>query len=81
MSEAAQAEPNCPFYGRHIALMLLGSGSIPRQGLQFVRSGGNQCALVLQSCHPCELEIEHKPVTWWACPVWQAATIMPRWRP
>jgi len=81
MSAPAQAEPNCPFYGRYTALTLLGGGVIPRQRLGFVETGGNQCALVLQSAHPCEREAEHKPVDWRPCPVCLAATIMRPWKP
>jgi len=81
MSAPAQPEHNCPFYGRYTALMLLGSGAIPRQGLQFVASGGNQCALDLQSYHPCDFALEGKPVDWRVCPVWVSATAQPRWRP
>jgi len=81
MSEAWAPERNCPFYGRYTALMLLGGGGIPRQGLQFVASQGNQCALVLHSAHPCEQEAQHKPVDWRTCPVWLASAIMPHWRP
>jgi len=73
----ATAERNCPFYGRHMAITLLGGGTIPRQGVHFVDSGGNQCALEIRSHHPCELAVQGEPVDWRVCWVWLQVALDP----
>lgn len=54
------SDRNCPFYGVSWTplcrpFMLLGTG-------------GNQCALMVDSHSPCKLEIDGQPVDWKACP-------------
>lgn len=74
MSAPATPAPNCPFYGRHLALELALTGLIPGQTLLFRDSGGNQCALRVSSYTPCDFAVERKPVDWHVCSVWAAAT-------
>jgi len=76
MSEQLDQPPvNCPFYGRHVAMTLLGAEPVPKQRLTFVSSDGNQCAIRLTTCTPCELALEGKPVNWQVCPVCRAALV------
>lgn len=42
----------CPFYGKHAALVNSPSGGL------LAESGGNQCALIIESYAPCKLEID-----------------------
>ena len=70
MSDPATPAPNCPFYGRHIGLTLLRANRPPVPTVLFLDSGGNQCALRMDSYTPCDLVLERKPVNWRECPAW-----------
>lgn len=75
---SAQAAPvvNCPFYGRHIVLSLVGASPFPvHQVLLLDSDGGNQCALWMHGYHPCELAIADQAVEWRGCPRMEAATV------
>jgi hypothetical protein len=49
--------PQCLFYGKHAALVDSPSGGV------LTESGGNQCALIIESYAPCKLELAgHAPV-------------------
>jgi len=74
MAEAT-AERDCPFYGRHIAIILSGADLSPGAGIRFVATGGSQCAIRIASYHPCDLVPEGKPVHWRVCPSWLRAVV------
>jgi len=76
MSEQLDQPPvNCPFYGRYVAMTLLGAEAVLKERLTFRSSGGNQCAIRLTTYAPCELALEGKPVDWQVCPVCRAALV------
>jgi len=59
-------EPNCPFYGRH---MFLAAPQVPHSAaFLLIGHDGNQCALVMDACSPCQLEANKQKIDWRACP-------------
>lgn len=63
---------NCPFYGQALWPLFEqtsdGGVLVPGKPFMLVDTQGNQCALVVASHAPCQLEIEQKPIEWSDCP-------------
>jgi len=51
---------NCPFYGRHLAMI----GAAP---FALIDQKGNQCALITTSFSPCQREIAGQTIDWRLC--------------
>jgi len=77
VSEAAQAEPNCPFYGRHAVLQTALASQTLQRCLHFPIAPASHCALVLYEYHYCDRAIEGRPIDWRGCPQWENATQPP----
>ncbi len=70
MSDApTPAPPNCPFYGRHLAIIDPRARARLGHAIRLLPNYGNQCAIVNDSVSPCQPAIEGKSVEWRGCPI------------
>jgi hypothetical protein len=56
---------NCPFYGR----ALYQKGVFGGTPFLLLDTEGNQCAIVIDSHAPCQMEIHGEVPDWKACPI------------
>jgi len=75
MIAEATTERDCPFYGRHIAIILSAGACFPGPGIRFVASGGSECAIQVPFYHSCDLAFHGTPVYWRVCPAWLRAVV------
>ena len=54
-SETDKSRPRCPFYGFHYAMGAL------------IDSNGNQCAMIVDSYSPCQMERNGEEIDWNNC--------------
>ena len=69
MSDIAQpTPPNCPFYGRHLAIIRANTPTPDGLAVILLEQYGNQCAACTDVLTPCIFDVQKKPVEWRGCP-------------
>ncbi len=73
-TEAATAlppVPDCPFYGRYMALTGFDPGNFGGQPITILPGLKDQCAIAFDLAAPCDLALQRKTIHWRDCPIWQ----------